>query len=159
MITSFWQSVGSDEENEINRVASTRVDKPEIFTAQGKNGFYTWTLKPEILSTYLYSFLKGYYEDMYGNKRSVFKEDCKAVLDFLATQPTDTEIWKFLEDDWHDVLNVSSEHFFSTETLCLSCEGKVFFEEMDMHIDFFVRAIRKAYSDNPLGGCLDIYVY
>jgi len=49
--------------------------------------------------------------------------------------------------DWLQIDNVE-----------LTSEGKVVYEELDQHLHFFESAIRKAYADDSLGGCLMVTV-
>lgn len=156
LITSFSAHIDPKDNADINDTALSIVDNPELFIVEENKGFYNWTLKAGILSRHLYNLLKIYYDDFYSDNQDYFKQNCLPVLDFLKTQPTEKEIWNYLENDLSDVFNICECSYFGADTIRLSYEGKVFYEEIDDHLNFFNVIIRKAYHANPLGSCLII---
>lgn len=156
IITSFGKRPEPEDRAEIDRIPISRVDNPELFMVEENEGYYEWKLKPGILGENLYNLLKIFYEDFYGNDQHNFKKNCLPVLDFLKTRPTETEIWNYLKNTISDVFWISECHYLGADTIALSYEGKVCYEEVQRHLDFFNLITRKVYQENPLGGCLII---
>ena len=142
------------------------INNSEFFMIIEDKDFYIWSLKPEIIETYLYDFLKNYYADFYNSGSYNYDSSCKPVLDFLKTKPKTAAILEFLEesdseaftkgDSRYDITVNEANIVASTEEITLSFEGKVMYEEIFDHISFFQACVRKAYAENPLAAGLTI---
>ena len=149
------------------KVAGAVVDSPESYACKEVDGMFYWTLRQEAREAHLADLLSAYYTDFYGPKCSGFAKYCKPVIDYLSTKPSAEEfaIWnkesEGLEemDGWSRRVMIDGEKvlvYFSFWSL--SYEGKVMIEELEQHLTFFERAIRRMYADNPLGGSLAVDV-
>jgi hypothetical protein len=150
-----------------SEVAKAMVDNPEEYSCSEEGGMYYWRLRQEAKEANLLALVKRYFEDFYGSETSYFDKNCKPVISFLSTNPSGKELSKrALEseelaevDGWSRRLNIHGQEvkvYFSVWVL--SNEGKVMFEELDRHLTFFEKTIRRTYADNPLGGSLVIEI-
>lgn len=148
-------------------IAKAAVDQPQIFECKEDKEYFTWTLKSTVKKKYLVNFLKRYYQDFYDS--NTYSNHCKPVIDFLSTNPSQKALEKWDEDQLNDSfclddniyreINIADKEirvFISSYRL--SIEGKVMYEELDGHLDFFEKCMRKAYADDPLGGCLIVEI-
>jgi len=117
IITSFRTKADLNE-------AKSIVADPKLFNVEGE-GYYSWTLKPGILNDHLYDLLKIYYNDFYSHDKDYFKQNCIPVLDFLATKPTENEIWDYIEEGTSNVFCISKCKHLRADTIMLTREGKV----------------------------------
>lgn len=156
------------EEFKIN-VAKAVVGSMDCFSCEAEENFFRWSLKREARRKHLVPLLERYYEDFYGKDSKDFAADCKPVLSFLGTDPSDDDFIKRIEEDgfstfypsngWYRMPTVNGQEVHVNVSLVsLSSEGKVLVEEMEQHLAFFERALRLVYGDNPLGKCLTVDV-
>ncbi len=150
-------------------IARALVGSPQCFDCRENGGYYTWSLKPQYLQSELAVFLEKYYLDCYPPERGYCQSESEKVIAYLYGNPSETELREWLEDNWSDSFTIDrgltasfqieNERFFADLShIRLSYEGKVIFEQFETHIELFERALRKAYSDHPLGGCLAIVI-
>jgi hypothetical protein len=156
------------ETNEIpiEEFVNKLVDNPTSFNLNITDGEYNWTLKPEIMEKELMPFLEQYYCNMIGN-RYILDKYCQEILLFLDSNPTHSKINTYaiennnpvFKEDAISMYNVtigSNQVPFLVNTILLSEEGKVSYEEISEHVDFFQQSLRKNHKESPLGGCLII---
>jgi hypothetical protein len=148
-------------------VAGAVVSNPEHYSCNEVHGMFIWRLPQKARDAYLVDLLSRYYGDFYGLQSPDFAEQCKPAIEFFLTRPTDEKLAEWLEesdgfsdlDGWFRTVKIGGKevtvHF---SVWSLSCEGKVMVEELERHLRFFERAIRKTYADNPLGGSLAVDV-
>ena len=161
-----------EEKNRIsclNRILKIIVANPESFALEEGNDLYSWKLKPDILEGQLLPFLEDYYKDFYGYKTDWHIRDCTPTLEFLKARPKDTSVLEYLGNEKSDIIIIDESNYnlsledvkvrVLTSELRLSFEGKVVYESIFGHVNFFQKCIRKVYGYNPLGGalCIDIY--
>jgi hypothetical protein len=61
-------------------------------------------------------------------------------------------------DEIRDISIAKSEVRVNICNITLTSEGKVLYEELDQHLRFFEWAMRRAYADDPVGGCLMVTI-
>jgi len=146
------------------------VDNLDLFECAIREGEYTWNLKPEILEQNLKSFLEQYYIDFYRcSHEPKHKRDLLQVFRFLNTRPSVNEVTQYLQESYTNVFQ--GDHYYGLyisfgdepisyhlNTIKLSQEGQVMFEEVYDHLSFFQRSLRQLYKRNPLGNCLFVEV-
>jgi hypothetical protein len=146
-------------------VERAMVNNPEIYNCEETDGVYYWTLSREARQAHLVDLIKRFYTDFYDPRNPDFDTFYKPILAFLETNPTDDELtaWAgengdFSElDGWmRKVVVKGYEVKVNFSFLGLSCEGKAMVEELERHLSFFEKAIRRMYADNPIGGSLAI---
>jgi hypothetical protein len=146
-------------------VESAVVKNPESYDCEESNGIYYWTLRREVREAHLVDLMRRFYKDFYDLRHPNFDRYCKPILDFLATNPSDVELTAWTEkngdfsevDGWiRTVIIKGFDVTVNFSFLGLSCEGKVMVEELEQHLSFFEKAIRRMYADNPLGGSLAV---
>ena len=160
---------GADVDDLTTIAGSALVNNPEIFLCEEGKDFFVWKLREEARRTYLASFLKRYYKDFYGADIHYFNKHCKPVIDYLLTSPTNEQLNEWEKDSLSNVFY--SDEYGIREVLIdrkrinmrfssvrLSHEGKVLYEKLERHLTFFEHAMRTAYADNPIGGCLIVEV-
>jgi hypothetical protein len=146
-------------------VESAVVNNPESYDCEETDGMYYWTLRQEVREAHLVDLIRRVYTDFYDPRHRNFDRYYKPILAFLATNPSYEELNAWTEetgdfsetDEWIRTIIMKGDdvpvHF---SFLGLSYEGKVMAEELDQHLSFFERAIRRMYADNPLGGSLAV---
>jgi len=160
--TKSIENLKAKSETPIDDFLNAVVDNPTSFNFSATEKVYKWTLKPEIMEKELKAFLEQYYNDMYGAEYAL-DEDCEEILSFLNTNPTQLEINAYSEEAGNPVFNEvynyeqnitvgSQEISISLRTITLSSEGKVSYESIFGHLEFFQKSLRKTYKQNPLGG-------
>ncbi len=146
-------------------VENAVVNNPESYDCEETDGMYYWTLRQEVKEAHLVDLIRRFYTDFYDPRHRNFNRCYKSILDFLTTNPSfeKLNVWNeetgdFSETDgWMRTIIVKGyDVTVNFSFLGLSYEGKVMVEELDQHLSFFERAIRKMYADNPLGGSLAI---
>ncbi len=162
------KTVDNDPDRAVSIFAKKVVDNPKIFDFDRKKDECIWTLKSSIRKEHLPIFLKKYYADFYEEGSMYYERACKPILAFIETNPSEKECEKWLEKNWKNVFYVDDANadFYVNQQwiksgisrIRLSYEGKVSYEEFETHLNFFQKSMRKAYADNPLGGCLYVTV-
>ncbi len=141
------------------------VDSPKNYDCEETEENYYWTLRQKVREAHLVDLVRKVYTDFHDPRHRNFDRYYKPVLDFLSTKPSDEELTAWAEekgdfsesDGWMRVVIIKGNDVtVDFSFLGLSYEGKVMAEELDQHLFFFERAIRRMYADNPLGGCLAI---
>lgn len=175
LITGFtsanpFRRSGSKKINNPQKIiAKAIVDRPDNYDCKKGEGEFTWTLKSTVKKKYLTNFLKRYYHDFYGKDSSFYIENCQPVIDFLSTNPSNEKLEEWEEDQCNNAFGLDDNYYeeitvegkeMNVFISCyrLSFEGKVEYEELDEHMKFFKKLLRKVYADNPLGGCLIVEV-
>lgn len=145
-------------------LAPAVVDNPNAFDLVDEGDYFAWKLKQDIIEKRLPLFLKRYFNDFCSGDSEYYDSHCKLILDYLSTNPSIDKLHEWDEDsdyvitlDKYEIEEIAiakgevQAHVYS---ILLTSEGKVMYEELDRHLEFFERAMRKAYADDPLGGCL-----
>jgi hypothetical protein len=152
----------------LNQIIKPIIGNPESFVLEEGENLYSWKLKPEILEGQLVPFLDDYYKDFYGEKSNWYLKDGIPTLEFLSARPKDISVLEYLENAKNDLIIIDESDygvFFGdvklrvyTSELRLSFEGKIVYESIVGHVNFFQKCMRKVYGHNPLGGalCIDI---
>ncbi|HWW41925.1 hypothetical protein [Pedobacter sp.] len=164
--TKSIENLKAKSKTPIDYFLNAVVDNPTSFNFSETEKVYNWTLKTEIMEKELKPFLEQYYNDMYGTEYAL-DEDCEEILSFLNTNPTQSEIEAYSQEagnpNFSEVYNYrqnitveSQEISISIGTIMLSSEGKVSYESIFGHLEFFQKSLRKTYKQSPLGGCLII---
>jgi hypothetical protein len=156
-----------DEAVEI--AAKNVVANPGVFDHHQEDGYHTWKLNKTIKEKHLLELVRKYYTDIYGEDSGIYKRDCKNILEFLETNPSENELEAWAEKNWRDVFSMYDNdelYLFLKDkrvrvafsSIRLSMEGKVLYEMFEGHLNFFQKLMRKVYSDYKLGGCLMVIV-
>jgi hypothetical protein len=113
-------------------------------------------------------FLKRYFSDFYKEQSHKYDKRAKPVLDFLSRAPSTETFYGWLEDSDGELDLYGDEERFVILAkwkvlvrICyleLTLEGKVMYEEIEQHLQFFESAMRKTYADNLLGECLMVTI-
>ncbi|MES1249817.1 MAG: hypothetical protein ABUL46_03990 [Chitinophaga rupis] len=175
LITEFnvsSSSLGSQGDNLADMkslFAKEIIDNPESFKCSKEGDSYIWTLKPSIAKKYLAGFLKRYYQDFYNPNSDYYKNNCEPIIGYLSSNPTIEELKNWSENSNDGYLNFDEDEIYQinfnreqinigVSSILLSLEGKVLYEELEEHLKFFKKSIRKAYADDPLGGGITVEV-
>ena len=159
--------VNMDLEDAKNGLAKAIVKNPECFDCQEEDDYFVWRLKPDIQETRLLGFMTRYFNDFYLGQSDQYARRCQPVLDYLSGNPSADEFYDWLEEEGEltiDTREMRSVYFAQCKfnvRICnieLTSEGKVMYEELDQHLAFFEFAVREAYADDLLGGCLMVTV-
>lgn len=164
-VAKSYKPGGMDWDVFKTEVARAEVNSPESYNCTEVDGKFRWALSQEAREAHLVGLLSKFYADFYGPDTSDFAERCFPVLDYLSGKPSNEDFIAWIEgsegllemDRWHHRVVIGGEEvtvylsFWS-----LSEEGKVLVEELDEHLWFFEKAIRRMYADNPLGGSLAV---
>lgn len=165
--TSVADPAGVELEKTRSDLAEFLVDNPDLYSCVEECGMLRWKWKEEARRGFLIDLLSRYYADFYDGESKYFAEYCRPVIDFLDSAPTDEDLIRWAEEKGSEVFYpmngwVRMAAFNGRKVkvyvslLRLSSEGKVIDEEMHRHLTFFEKALRIAYLDNPLGGCLTV---
>lgn len=150
-------------------LATAIVGNPQSFDCKEEDGELVWKLKPNVIEVHLPGFLRRYFNDFYEEGSALYNKYCKLTLDYLSKGPSRDELYEWLEgeDDCELTIEDDERRFinFAKCEVCVSIsymeltyEGKVMYEELERHVEFFESALRKAYGDDALGGCLMITI-
>jgi hypothetical protein len=169
LCSSELSSKGTDLNDQKDLVAKAIVANPESFECAKEGNSFIWTLRPAIIDQYLLNFLQRYYHDFYGQNSEAYKKYALPLINYLSTNPTSKVLQDWNEDMQDD--NITFDHDeirqvtinrnqinVRTVAIMLTSEGKIIFEELEEHMDFFEKSIRETYSDDALGGGIMVVV-
>ena len=165
---------GMDPEKNGNDLAGAVVRNPECFALDRKGERMIWRLRPDVIAVQLHDFCKKYFSDFYREQSRDYERSAKPMLDSLAKAPSAEVFYRWFgdgdvtmdkdneliihDDEVRSVIFANRKVRVRITFLRLTSEGKIMYEEIEQHLEFFESAMRCKYADDLLGGSLMITI-